>query len=301
MSIDANVKLRVTEIQRFCMHDGPGVRTTVFLKGCPLKCEWCHNPETQKISGELLFYQNKCIGCKSCEIICPADVHSVEEKHILFRERCEACFSCTQNCPTGALEMCGLEMSIDEILSVAEKDRVFYGDNGGITLSGGEPFAQKEAAVLFLKGCKDRGFSTAVETCGYADINILRDAVRYTDLFLWDIKDTDCDRHKRYTGVSNEKILENLNAVNDFDAKIRLRCILVNGVNTEDEHYRKIADIADGIKNLDGVEFILYHAYAGTKATFIGRDDNGRIDWIPEETQVARAKNILEERGISVH
>jgi len=200
--------LKVTEIQRFCMHDGPGVRTTVFLKGCPLRCAWCHNPETQNKNSEMLLYNSKCIGCGSCIDSCKNNLHRIEKQHIIDRERCSLCGKCVEACPACALEICGKDMSIEEILSVVEKDRAFYGAFGGITLSGGEPFMQREKTVALLAACKARGLSTAVETCGYADTDILLSALPYVDLFLWDIKDTDNQRHKQYTGVYNDVILK---------------------------------------------------------------------------------------------
>lgn len=296
--MNTEVKLTVAEIQRFCMHDGPGVRTTIFLKGCPLHCAWCHNPETHKFQSELLFYSSKCIGCAACETSCNNDVHIVNEKHLIDRKKCISCGKCVQDCPTGALEMCGTEYSLGEILSIVEKDRAFYGELGGITISGGEPFAQGEAVISLLKACKESGFSTAVETCGYADFDMIRGALPYVDLFLWDIKDTNSMRHKQYTGVGNEKILNNLLRLNEMNAKIRLRCILVNGVNTEERHYVAIAELANTIHNFDKVEFIPYHAYGGTKLVFLGGEDNGRKEWIPTNTQLARAKKVLQERDI---
>ncbi len=282
------------------MHDGPGIRTTVFLKGCPLHCEWCHNPETQKYNGELLCYPNKCIGCRSCVEMCSEYAHTFEGEHEINREKCILCGSCVNICPTGALEICGKDMSVDEIISEVKKDVAFYGKIGGITLSGGEPFAQKENTVSLLRASKESGLSTVVETCGYADSDILRMAVPFVDLFLWDIKDTHSDRHKRYTGVSNEAIMENLKAVSEMGAKIRLRCILINGINTDEAHYNKTAELALGIKNLDGVELIPYHAYGGAKAVFIGKTDNGKKQWIPEIGQIEDAKRILESCGVSV-
>ncbi len=298
MSID--MKLKVTEIQRFCMHDGPGLRTTVFLKGCPLRCAWCHNPETQKNGTELLFYPNKCIGCGGCVNSCPRSVHEINEQHAIDREKCTLCAECANSCPTGALEICGEDMSIEKILSAAKKDRAFYGENGGITLSGGEPFAQKEATVALLKACKERGLHTVIETCGYVDTDILRAAVPFVDLFLWDIKDTDDERHKKYTGASNKKILENLTVADASGARTRLRCILVNGINTDQAHYRGIAEITASLSNCEGVELIPYHAYAGTKAVFIGGEDNGRKDWIPTDGQLEQAKLILKDLDIRV-
>ena len=295
--MNTEVKLKVTEIQRFCMHDGPSIRTTVFLKGCPLRCAWCHNPETQKFKSELLFYPNKCIGCTACEAVCPSGVHSVGEKHLIDRAKCVACGECVKACPTTALDLCGTEMSIDEILSVAEKDRAFYGGEGGITLSGGEPFAQGGAVTELLKACKEKGISVAVETCGYADADVILAALPYIDLFLWDIKDTDSARHKRYAGVDNGKILKNLSLVNEMNAKIRLRCILVNGVNTDEDHYSAVAELASKINNLDGVEWIPYHAWGGTKSVFLGDEDSGRKEWIPAAEEIERARSVLKNEG----
>lgn len=297
MSIDTTLK--ITEIQRFCMHDGPGVRTTVFLKGCPLRCAWCHNPETQKGGAELLFYPNKCIGCEICAAVCPVGAHRFEKTHTVDRERCIGCLACAGGCPAGALEQCGRDMTVEEILSVVEKDRAFYGDAGGVTLSGGEPFAQKETVEL-LKACRERGISTAVETCGYADASVLLEAAPCVDLFLWDLKDTDPERHLANTGASNRLILQNLRLINEKRARIRLRCILVSGVNTMASHYKNVAEIAHTLDNLEGVELIPYHAYGGAKATFLGENDSGRREWIPTEAQIEEARAILTDCGVRV-
>lgn len=296
--MNTDVKLKVTEIQRFCMHDGPGVRTTVFLKGCPLRCAWCHNPETQKMSTELLFYANKCIGCNACAKVCPQKAHKTGAMHTIDREKCVLCGACSNSCPTGAIEICGTEMSVAEIMTVVEKDRAFYGELGGVTLSGGEPFAQKESTVALLKACKERGFSTAVETCGYVDRKILSEAAPFVDLFLYDIKDTDSLRHQHYTGVTCEKILNNLLLLNEVNARIRLRCILVSGINTNETHYKNIAKLARQIINFDGVDFIPYHAYGGAKATFLGGVDDGRKEWIPAAEEIQRAREILKTEGV---
>ena len=296
--MNTDMKLKVTEIQRFCMHDGPGIRTTVFLKGCPLRCEWCHNPETQKNSTELLFYKNKCIGCGGCVESCPSGAHAVGDIHGFERSKCLLCFECSRICPAGALEICGEDMTVDAILTVAEKDRAFYGENGGITLSGGEPLWQKESTLALLSAAKEKGLHTVMETCGYGDSDILKKVIPFVDLFLWDIKDTDPARHKQYTGATNEKILKNLALADDGGAKIRLRCILVNGVNTDVNHYCRIAEIASSLSNCEGVEFIPYHSYAGAKAAFIGAEDNGRKEWIPQSEQIDEAKSILKNEGV---
>jgi pyruvate formate lyase activating enzyme len=198
------------------------------------------------------------------------------------------------------MELCGKAYTVEEILSVVKKDRPFYGEKGGVTLSGGEALLQKEGATALLRACKEQGISTAVETCGYFDPGVLSAVIPYTDLFLWDLKDTNDERHLQYTGVSNERILSNLRLADSMGARIRLRCILVNGVNTDAGHYRKIAEIASTLSNFDGVEFLSYHAFGGSKATFLGLEDNGRNDWIPTEEQVNEAKDVLRSCGILI-
>ena len=222
--------MRVANIQRFCMHDGPGIRTTVFLKGCPLRCAWCHNPETQSADKEILFFQNKCIGCGGCNM-CPANAHFFSDKHIFDRSLCVFCNKCIDVCPTGTLEICGKDYTAYELLDITQKDTAFYGNTGGVTLSGGEPFLQAKDALALLKLCKTNGIHTAVETCGYFSPDILKYAISLTDLFLWDIKDTDSNRHKKYTGVSNERIIKNLFLADQSGANTRLRCILVNNIS----------------------------------------------------------------------
>lgn len=289
-------KLKVTEIQRFCMHDGPGIRTTVFFKGCPLRCEWCHNPETQKAKSELLFYEKKCIGCGACRV-CENGVHRFTDHHVIDRDKCVGCGRCAEACPTCALELCGREYTVDELISVIEKDRAFYGESGGVTFSGGEPFVQGELFVELLRRCKERGINTAVETCGYADRELLRAALPHADLFLWDVKDTDSQRHRAYTGVPNELILENLRLVDSLGGRTRLRCILVKAVNSDDGHYAALAELEKSLFHCEGIEILPYHAYAGTKAVFLGFCDNGNKDWIPGEETLGKMRSVLKSRG----
>lgn len=290
MSAAADIKLRVAEIQRFCMHDGPGIRTTVFLKGCPLRCFWCHNPEMRRQEKELLYFKNKCIGCRLCET-CGNGVHSFDESgHRLGREKCKSCGECEKNCPASALRICGDDMTLSDILSEIKKDAAFYGISGGVTVSGGEPFMQSGVTEL-LKLCKEQGINTAVETCGYYDVTA---ALPYVDLFLWDIKDTDDERHKKNTGVSNRRIIENLLKADRAGAKLRLRCILVNGVNTDDEHYKNVFEIASALKGCVGVDVLPYHAYGGSKAELIGAADRQNKALIPTDEQKESFKKALK-------
>ena len=292
MKADAKAKLVVSGIQRFCMHDGPGVRTTVFLKGCPLRCLWCHNPETQNARPELLYYAKKCLGCLEC-LECENGVHSfLKGIHHIDKSKCTVCSKCAANCPASALEICGKLMTVEEICEAAEKDLAFYGKEGGITLSGGEPLFQP-ASLELLSFCKERGLKTAVDTCGYFSEELLAAAVAVTDVFLWDIKDTDDARHLKFTGASNKRILENLKKADALGAKIKLRFILVNGVNSEERHYEECAKIYRSLRGALKPEVIPYHAFGGVKKEFLLESANGRSEWIPEEGQIAKFKQYL--------
>lgn len=291
--------MRVADIQRFCMHDGPGIRTTVFLKGCPLSCAWCHNPEAQSGEKELLFYKSKCIGCRFCAS-CGQGVHSFSKGHEVFYERCIACGECADGCPSGALELCGGDFTAEELYKLADRDRAFYKNGGGVTLSGGEPFLQAEEALAFLKRCKEGGIGTAVETSGYFSAGILPRAVPLVDLFLWDIKDTDDERHKKYTGVSNEKIIKNLRLADSLGAKTRVRCILVRGVNTDSRHYEGVASLVASLKGCEGAELVPYHSFGGAKAEALGKNDPGSDSLIPSEEEISFARSCLLQRGINV-
>jgi pyruvate formate lyase activating enzyme len=291
-------KLRVAEIQRFCMHDGPGVRTTVFFKGCPLSCAWCHNPEMQSAQPQLLFYDKKCVGCRKCVEVCPNGAQLLSAQKI-DRSKCKSCFECVKVCHAGALEKCGKSMTAQEILQEVKKDGAFYGKKGGVTLSGGEPLLQ-ENAIELLRLCKQNGLSVAVETCGFVSRKVIDDAAKFVDLFLWDIKDTNALRHEKYTGVSNLPIIENLREVDSVGACTLLRCIIVSGVNDCEEHYLNIANIYKSLSHCVGVELLAYHTYGGAKSCFLGKDDNSNNEWIPSAEQMNFAKNFLTEHGVKI-
>lgn len=291
--------MRISDIQRFCMHDGPGVRTTVFFKGCPMKCAWCHNPELKRAKRELLFYSTKCIGCGICAS-CKNGVHVFSGLHKIARELCTACGECAANCPSDALTVSGREMTADEIFAEVMKDAAFYGDTGGVTVSGGEPLMQPDGVKELLRICKNAGISTAIETSGCFDTEILRDIVPLCDLFLWDVKDTDSERHLKYTGKDNRLILENLYMADSLGAKTRLRCILVNEVNTNETHYEKVADIACELQGCEGVEFLPYHPYGTSKNNALGIDDCGCNEWIPSSQTIADAKEHMRKRDVNL-
>ena len=293
-------RLPVTEIQRFCMHDGPGVRTVVFFKGCPLRCAWCHNPETQRTTPEMLLYGSKCIFCGACVSACPNGAHAIHPERVFDRSVCTACGHCATVCCTDAITPAARDMTVEEILSAVLRDKSFYGELGGVTVSGGEPMTHPDGVIALLTACREAGINTCAETCGEFPTRHLPALSKVTDLFLWDVKDTDPARHKAYTGVDNTRILQNLREADRLGAKTRLRCILVNGVNTVESHYQGLVDLYRSLSHCEGVEFIPYHAYGGSKMLPLGQPDNGRVEWIPDGGIVEAAKTYLRERSVPV-
>ena len=264
----------IFNIQKFCINDGPGIRTTVFLKGCPLNCLWCHNPESKLTRQELYYDAAKCIGCGGCVVVCPNDCHNISELgHGFDRSNCTVCGGCAEACPAAAMELTGREASVEEILAEVEKDAVFYRNSGGgMTLSGGEPMLQFEFTLALLREAKNRGLHTAMETCGYAPAERYQAIAPYVDLFLFDYKLTDEALHKQYTGVSNQKILENLKMLDQLGAKTVLRCPIIPGINNTAEHFAGIAAMAESMENVQGVEVEPYHPLGAGKAALLGKE-----------------------------
>lgn len=291
--------MKVTEIQRFCMHDGPGIRTVVFLKGCPMRCAWCHNPETQSSNNEILFDHKKCISCGACSKACKNGAHQLTDyAHVFNRKLCSCCLKCVNVCCSKALIPSFTEKTTDEILDEVKKDMAFYGTNGGITLSGGEPLIQPHEAIDLLKKCKKSNIGTAIETSGCFDSSFIPDLISYTDCFLWDFKDGNDERHKKYTGVSNVISKKNLLLADSLGAKTVLRCIMIKDVNMDEEHYTSIADLWHRLNGCQYVELIPYHAYGGSKMLQLGKKDNGNHNWIPSNDDLEKAKTFLKNNGV---
>lgn len=288
--------LPITNIQKFCTQDGPGIRTTIFFKGCPLRCVWCHNPETQSVLPEYFYTDRFCIHCDRCVSICPAGAHQiVNGTHLIHHSRCTHCMHCTTACPTGALEPCLQKRTVEELYQEILKDRDFYGKTGGVTLSGGEPMLYARPAARLLRQVKAADISTAIETCGFFDSEMLSDIVPFTDLFLWDVKDTDEERHLANTGASFRKIVENLRLADSLGAATRLRCILIRSVNLNETHLTAIARLYESLRHCQGVELLPYHAYGEAKYAQLGRDGCIRRDWIPTAAELTKAKKFLRK------
>ncbi len=261
----------IFNIQKFCINDGPGIRTTVFFKGCPLRCKWCHNPESQKKSPELLFSADKCVTCRKCETVCENKVHIFTDSHILLRESCIACKKCEALCPNDAIEIAGRRLTADEVLKEVLSDKEFFEDSGGgLTLSGGEPFMQFDFMLSVLKEAKKEGIHTCVETCGFAAREKLLEAAPFIDIFLFDYKITDSSLHKEFTGTDNTLILSNLRALSSAGCKIILRCPVIPGVNDNDGHFRAIGDLSRENQGIIAVDIAPYHELGISKGERLG-------------------------------
>jgi len=283
-------KTLVFNIQKFSINDGPGIRTTVFLKGCMLRCVWCHNPESNRRAPQLMFYPAKCVGCRTCLTSCPNGLHSIGDagEHNIDRAHCTGCGTCAENC-IGALEIAGKEMTVDEIMTKVMKDNAFYANSGGgMTVSGGEPLMQPVFTLELLKGAKEKGLHTCIETCGYAAWEDIRALIPYVDIFLWDVKESDSALHKQYTGVENRLILDNLRKLNGEGAAIVLRCPIIPGYNDRDEHLRAIAALAEELENVIRVDVEPYHPLGKSKSESLGETYLLENLTFPDDTTVSR-------------
>jgi glycyl-radical enzyme activating protein len=263
---------RIFEIQRFSIHDGPGIRTTVFLKGCPLKCLWCHNPEGRAWPPVLSFIPEKCIGCGYCFRTCRRAAHRMaDSRHVLDRALCEACGLCARECYAGALELAGRDTTVNDVLREVLCDVPFYETSGGgLTVSGGEPLMQIEFTAALLTAARQERLHCAMETSGYAGFDRLDRIRPLVDLFLYDIKDMDDARHRVFTGVSNAPILDNLKRLHARGALIRLRLPVIPGHNDRPDHFAAVAALARELPHLEGVEVLPFHPLGESKLKRFG-------------------------------
>ena len=292
----------VGNIQHYSIHDGPGIRSTVFLKGCPLSCQWCHNPEHISFGPQLRWQKEKCIACGDCVLSCSQQAIKLDMNGVSMDESlCAFCGACVAACPTLALEMLGKAMTVEQALTLLKKDALFYeSSGGGVTLSGGEPLEQAEFALELLKALKRESIHTALDTAGYAPWPQLEKFVENTDLFLYDVKHLDALQHEHLTGVDNELILSNLRKLSRGGAHIWLRIPLLPGLNDAPEHVTAIGDLAREL-SIREIYLLPYHYLA------IGKYEKLGLTYVlpdlnePKQERMEELREILLNKGLNAH
>lgn len=282
--------LHVFDIQRFSVQDGPGIRTSVFLKGCGVGCLWCHNPESMSAKNQLMYYEEKCVVCGACGPVCPKGVHQfLDGQHQVRREKCVACGACARVCPAEALAIAGYWMEPEELVKKIVRDKPFYdGTGGGVTFSGGEPLLQAEELAPVLKQCREAGVSVAIETSGYPSWDFFEHILDHTELFLFDLKCGLDQTHRQVTNIGNQGIRENLRRLFEREKRIWIRIPLIPRVNDNPKELGKIAKlIKEGGKWVERVELMPYHDIGKGKYAALGRD-------YPFEEQYGKGENARQ-------
>ena len=290
-SINYNAVGLVFNIQRFSIHDGPGIRTIVFLKGCPLSCRWCSNPEGQLLRPVVTYEEARCVHCGKCMKACRHGAISPKNKGLINRDLCVGCGECANACPTGALTLKGTKMTVQQVIRELKKDATNYRrSGGGITVSGGEPLVQHAFAREILKASKEQGWNTAIETTAYASEKVIREVMPYVDLALMDVKSMDPAIHQKFTGVSNETILKNAPLVASLTQTI-VRVPTIPGVNASKEEILKICRFAKTLPGVRTIHLLPYHTYGENKYSLLGRSYpmEGTKKLTPEEVSSLEA------------
>jgi pyruvate formate lyase activating enzyme len=292
----------VFDIKKFSIHDGPGIRTTVFFKGCPLYCQWCHNPEGLAPEPELTFRANRCIQCEACLTVCPQGAISQDGDSIVTdAEKCVLCGACVVACYAEARQIVGREMTVAQVMAEIERDVPFYDESGGgATFSGGEPLLQWDFLRELLRACRARGIHTAVDTCGFVPWEILDGVREVVDLFLYDLKLMDDARHREFTGVSNDLILSNLQALSQRGHGIVVRLPLIPGINGDEENVRQTGAFLAALSNLPRVDILPYHRIGGEKYGRLNRSYGLPDVRPPSEERVTEIAQTLAGFGLQV-
>lgn len=288
----------IFNIQRFSIHDGPGIRTTVFFKGCNLSCKWCHNPESKAFEKQIEFYPKRCIGCGECFKLCPRSAHIIDDngKHRIDRVKCKGCLLCSESCYAGALAAVGEQVDGEYLFRAIMTDEKYYrNSSGGVTFSGGECMLQIDFLLEVLKKCKNAGIHTAVDTAGGVPWSSFEKILPYTDLFLYDVKTADSERHQVLTGINNELILMNLKKLAASGKQLYVRIPFVVGYN--DDQIEKIGEILRPLP-IDKVEVIPYHKLGNSKYSALDMVNELSEIKIPEENRIEGAIEILKSKGL---
>ena len=290
----------VFDIKRFAIHDGPGIRTTVFLKGCPLGCYWCHNPESQAPRPVLMQYPRNCIGCRACVAACPRGALSVgEEQIVINRAACQSCGACAEVCYAQALVLLGKEMAVEEVLAEVVKDRAFYATSGGgMTLSGGEPMYQADFTRGLLQAAKAEGLHTALDTSGYARWELYEQVLPYVDLVLFDLKHTSATRHQVGAGVDNALILENLRRLAASGVEILVRVPTVPGFNASAEEIGAMARLLASLPRAVPMELLPYHRLGEGKYASLGQEAPEQQTTTPEAELLEALAEVARGLGV---
>lgn len=296
----------IFNIQHYCIHDGPGIRTNVFVKGCPLRCQWCANPESQAAAPQLMYLFDKCVGCGRCMEVCPQKAISRRtdrpDRVQTDRTLCTACGACTQVCAVEARSISGRVATAGEVFDELSRDRLFYGADGGVTVTGGEALAHPQFTGALMHLCRDAGISTAVETCGAVPWGIMEPVLRYTDIVLYDIKQMDSERHREYTGLGNETILSNLIHISeDTDCTIIVRCPVIPPCNDSPENMHALGRfLTEHHIRCSEIDLLPYHNLGEGKREQLEPDTEGFRSHAPSDEEMEALRDILRGYGFLV-
>jgi len=299
-------ELRITgfvfDIKKYAIHDGPGIRTTVFFKGCPLNCQWCQNPESWKRQPELGFRTGRCVRCGQCVEICTRQATTLtEDQPVTDASKCNLCGECVEACMAGAREIIGREMTVSEVMVEVEKDVVFYDESrGGVTFSGGEPLMQPEFLLALLNQSQTQGIHTAVDTSCYAEPQIIETVANKTDLFLCDLKHMDSNMHERFTGVGNTLILDNIKRLSESGKKIVIRIPVIPGFNDDQANIEATGKFAASLPGVTGIDILPYNRGGNEKSARLSADIKLMQTETPNGEQINSITKVLNNYGLEV-